>query len=80
MPLVYVTDGTMINWLREGRLSRIGTVIGQAHERSVNIDFTMGYPKRELDRYSAPAGDHHLGHLRCAQFYQRPLAALRSRT
>lgn len=68
--LVYVTDGTMINWLREGRLSRIGTVIvDEAHERSVNIDFIMGYLRRELDRYP---------HLRViitsatfdAQFYQ----------
>ncbi len=50
--LVYVTDGTMINWLREGRLSRIGTVIvDEAHERSVNIDFIMGYLRRELDRF-----------------------------
>ncbi len=50
--LVYVTDGTMINWLREGRLSRIGTVIvDEAHERSTNIDFIMGFLKRELDRY-----------------------------
>lgn len=50
--LVYVTDGTMINWLREGRLSRIGTVIvDEAHERSTNIDFIMGYLKRELPRY-----------------------------
>lgn len=50
--LVYVTDGTMINWLREGRLSRIGTVIvDEAHERSTNIDFIMGYLKKELDRY-----------------------------
>lgn len=68
--LVYVTDGTMINWLREGRLSRIGTVIvDEAHERSVNIDFIMGYLRRELDRHP---------HLRViitsatfdAQFYQ----------
>ncbi|MFC5007276.1 KH domain-containing protein [Dactylosporangium cerinum] len=50
--LIYVTDGTMINWLREGRLSRIGTVIvDEAHERSTNIDFIMGYLKREIDRY-----------------------------
>lgn len=50
--LVYVTDGTMINWLREGRLSRIGTVIvDEAHERSTNIDFIMGYLKQELTRY-----------------------------
>lgn len=50
--LVYVTDGTMINWLREGRLSKIGTVIvDEAHERSVNIDFILGYLNRELHRY-----------------------------
>jgi len=50
--LIYVTDGTMINWLREGRLSRIGTVIvDEAHERSTNIDFIMGYLNQELARY-----------------------------
>ena len=50
--LVYVTDGTMINWLREGRLSRIGTVIvDEAHERSTNIDFILGFLKKELHRY-----------------------------
>lgn len=50
--LIYVTDGTMINWLREGRLSSIGTVIvDEAHERSTNIDFIMGYLRRELARY-----------------------------
>ncbi|MBM7804189.1 HrpA-like RNA helicase [Geodermatophilus bullaregiensis] len=50
--LVYVTDGTMINWLREGRLANIGTVIvDEAHERSTNIDFIMGYLRREIDRY-----------------------------
>ncbi|MAY97888.1 MAG: hypothetical protein CMH84_15345 [Nocardioides sp.] len=50
--LVYVTDGTMINWLREGRLSTIGTVIvDEAHERSTNIDFIMGYLKKAIDRY-----------------------------
>ena len=42
----------MINWLREGRLSRIGTVIvDEAHERSTNIDFIMGYLKQELATY-----------------------------
>jgi HrpA-like RNA helicase len=50
--LIYVTDGTMINWLREGRLSTIGTVIvDEAHERSTNIDFIMGYLKEAVDRY-----------------------------
>jgi HrpA-like RNA helicase len=50
--LIYVTDGTMINWLREGRLSTIGTVIvDEAHERSTNIDFIMGYLKKAVERY-----------------------------
>ena len=50
--LIYVTDGTMINWLREGRLSTIGTVIvDEAHERSTNIDFVMAYLKKAVDRY-----------------------------
>ena len=50
--LIYVTDGTMINWLREGRLSTIGAVIvDEAHERSTNIDFIMGYLKKAIDRY-----------------------------
>jgi len=50
--LIFVTDGTMINWLREGRLSRIGTVIvDEAHERSTNIDFIMGYLCRDLSKY-----------------------------
>ena len=50
--LVYVTDGTMINWLREGRLSTIGMVIvDEAHERSTNIDFIMGYLKKAIHRY-----------------------------
>lgn len=50
--LVYVTDGTMVNWLTEGRLNEIGTVIiDEAHERSSNIDFILAYLRRELDRY-----------------------------
>lgn len=50
--LVYVTDGTMINWLREGRLDKIGTVVvDEAHERSTNIDFIMGYLRREIERH-----------------------------
>src|SRR5664280_2854754 len=50
--LIYITDGTMINWLREGRLNRIGTVvIDEAHERSSNIDFIMGFLRREMDKY-----------------------------
>jgi HrpA-like RNA helicase len=50
--LIYVTDGTMINWLREGRLNKIGAVIvDEAHERSTNIDFILGYLGMAIDRY-----------------------------
>ncbi len=50
--LVFVTDGTVINWMKEGRLSGIGTIIvDEAHERSTNIDFIMGFLKQNLDRY-----------------------------
>jgi HrpA-like RNA helicase len=50
--LIYVTDGTLINWLREGRLASIGAVIvDEAHERSENIDFILGFLKRELPKH-----------------------------
>ncbi len=50
--LVFVTDGTVINWMKEGRLSGIGTIIvDEAHERSTNIDFILGFLKQNLDRY-----------------------------
>jgi len=50
--LIYVTDGTITNWFKEGRLNKIGTVIvDEAHERSTNIDFILGSLKRDIDRY-----------------------------
>lgn len=50
--LIYATDGTVVNWIREGRLSEIGTIIvDEAHERSLNIDFIMGFLKRNIERY-----------------------------
>ena len=50
--LVFATDGTVINWMRDGRLSEIGTIIvDEAHERSRNIDFIIGFLKRNIDRY-----------------------------
>ena len=50
--LIFATDGTVINWMREGRLSEIGTIIvDEAHERSMNIDFILGFLKRNIDRY-----------------------------
>ena len=50
--LVYVTDGTLLNWIKDGRLGQIGTVIvDEAHERSVNIDLIISLIKHELDRH-----------------------------
>ena len=50
--LVFVTDGTLINWIGEGRLSQIGTVmIDEAHERSLNIELCLGLLRRELPKY-----------------------------
>ena len=50
--LIYVTDGTMINWLRDGRLNRIGAIIvDEVHERSTNIDFILGYLRTAIDMY-----------------------------
>lgn len=40
--LIYVTDGTMINWAKQGRLAEIGTVIvDEAHERSEEIEIVL---------------------------------------
>lgn len=50
--LIYVTDGTMINWIRDGRLAHIGAVIvDEAHERSENIDLTLTLLRDQLPRH-----------------------------
>jgi len=50
--LVYVTDGTFINWLGDGTLAHISTVvIDEAHERSENIDFILGMLRHELPKH-----------------------------
>lgn len=50
--LVYVTDGTMINWVRDGSLARIGTVIvDEAHERSENIDIILAQLREKINEY-----------------------------
>ncbi|MFC8965489.1 DEAD/DEAH box helicase [Streptomyces sp. NPDC057094] len=50
--IVYATDGTVVNWLKEGRLSKIGAVIvDEAHERNTNIDLILGILRRDLHRY-----------------------------
>lgn len=50
--LIYVTDGTMINWIRDGSLARIGMVIvDEAHERSANIDIILAQLRERLKEY-----------------------------
>lgn len=50
--LVYVTDGTMVNWLTQGKAAEIGTIIiDEAHERSANIEFILAYLHYALDQY-----------------------------
>lgn len=50
--LVYVTDGTMINWILNGDLARFSTVIvDEAHERSENIDLILTLLAAHLPRY-----------------------------
>src|SRR4029077_20146523 len=50
--LIYVTDGTMINWVREGRLASISTVIiDEAHERSENIDIILAQLRDQIPRH-----------------------------
>lgn len=47
--LIYVTDGTMINWVREDRLAKIGMVIvDEAHERSENIDIILAQLREQV--------------------------------
>ncbi|WP_372922601.1 DEAD/DEAH box helicase, partial [Roseovarius sp.] len=50
--LIYVTDGTMINWVRDGSLARIGLVIvDEAHERSANIDIILAQLREKIHEY-----------------------------
>jgi len=49
--LLFVTDGSLINWLGDGSLDRFSVVvIDEAHERSRNIDLILGMLRAELPR------------------------------
>ncbi|GEM_PF-4323194 len=49
--LLYVTDGSLINWLRDGSYKRFGAVIvDEAHERSKNIDLILGLLRDALPK------------------------------
>lgn len=50
--LLYVTDGSLINWLRDGSFKRFSTIIvDEAHERSKNIDIILGLLREALPQY-----------------------------
>ena len=57
-----MTDGILLAELQRDRpLRRYDTIIvDEAHERSLNIDFLLGYLKQLLPA-AGPEGDHHLG-------------------
>ena len=63
-----MTDGILLAEItRDRELSRYDTIIiDEAHERSLNIDFLLGYLTELLPAASRPQGDHHLGHHRSA--------------
>ena len=50
--LVYLTDGSLINWIVSGQISKLSVImIDEAHERSLNIDLILGLLKKLLPRY-----------------------------
>lgn len=50
--LIYVTDGSLINWLRDGSFRRFGAImVDEAHERSKNIDIILGLLRESLPRH-----------------------------
>jgi HrpA-like RNA helicase len=50
--MIYVTDGTLINWLIRGDLDKIGLImLDEAHERSLNIDIILGLLTQLVPRY-----------------------------
>jgi len=50
--LLFVTDGTLVNWITEGKIGDYSMIIvDEAHERSTNIDLILGLIKQELLKY-----------------------------
>ena len=58
-----MTDGILLAEVqRDPMLRRYDTlIIDEAHERSLNIDFLLGYLKGLLPRRRGSQADHHLG-------------------
>ena len=58
-----MTDGLLLAEIRRDKLlRRYDTIIvDEAHERSLNIDFLLGYLRADAAAAARPEGDHHLG-------------------
>ena len=58
-----MTDGILLAEIQRDRHLRAYEVliIDEAHERSLNIDFLLGYLRQLLPRATRPEGDRHLG-------------------
>ncbi|MEZ5177540.1 MAG: hypothetical protein R2746_04445 [Acidimicrobiales bacterium] len=81
-----MTDGILLAELQRDRtLSAYDTIIvDEAHERSLNIDFLLGYPGRAPAAPARPQGDHHVGHDRHGSFSEHfegaPVISVSGRT
>ena len=75
-----MTDGLLLAEIQRDRLlRRYDTIIvDEAHERSLNIDFLLGYLKRILPAAARPEADHHVGDDRPASASPRTSATRRS--
>ena len=50
--LIFVTDGSLLNWISEGRIGQFSVIIiDEAHERSKNIDVILSLIQKELPKY-----------------------------
>ena len=50
--LLYVTDGSLLNWIKQGRLGNYGAiVIDEAHELNANIELILSLLAANLSRY-----------------------------
>jgi ATP-dependent helicase HrpA len=72
-----MTDGILLAETHSDRELRAydTLIIDEAHERSLNVDFLLGYVKRLVARAPGAQGDRHLGHDR----HRALLAILRRR-
>ena len=81
-----MTDGLLLAEIQRDRLlRRYDTIIvDEAHERSLNIDFLLGYLRADPAAAARPEGDHHLGDDRPgalrAHFGDAPVVEVSGRT